>query len=143
MNLLEKWNVEPIKFLFFPLSVFRKNKNGNPYLNQEACELFWKLERRGIEPIVSFDNLTNQEEFSKYADYLKFLKQSQPELGLSAKITFGYEDYLQTPLQPLMDHLQSATYEAFEMDPVKYQEYENAIYSALSDKNVELNGQKL
>jgi len=33
----------------------------------------------------------------------------------------GYEDYLQTPLQPLMDNLESQTYEVFEKDPVKYQ----------------------
>ena len=33
-----------------------------------------------------------------------------------------------------MDHLESATYEAFEMDPVKYQQYEKAIYEALMDR---------
>jgi len=30
----------------------------------------------------------------------------------------GYEDYLQSPLQPLMDNLESGTYEVFEKDPV-------------------------
>ena len=37
------------------------------------------------------------------------------------------------PLQPLMDNLESATYEVFEMDPIKYREYERAIHQALSD----------
>lgn len=46
----------------------------------------------------------------------------------------GYEDYLQTPLQPLMDNLESQTYEVFEKDPVKYQEYQNAVYKALIDR---------
>lgn len=45
----------------------------------------------------------------------------------------GYEDYLQCPLQPLMDNLESQTYEVFEKDPVKYNEYQRAIYSALLD----------
>jgi protein arginine N-methyltransferase 5 len=45
----------------------------------------------------------------------------------------GYEDYLQCPLQPLMDNLESQTEEVFEKDPVKYNEYQRAIYSALLD----------
>lgn len=40
-------------------------------------------------------------------------------------------DYLQAPLQPLMDNLESQTYEAFEKDPVKYKQYERAIVMAL------------
>ena len=46
----------------------------------------------------------------------------------------GYEDYLQCPLQPLMDNLESQTYEVFEKDPVKYNEYQRAIYVALLDR---------
>jgi protein arginine N-methyltransferase 5 len=34
-----------------------------------------------------------------------------------------YWDYLQAPLQPLMDNLESQTYETFEKDPVKYSQY--------------------
>ena len=135
--------MEPIRYLFLAQSIFRRNKNGNPYLDQVFCHLFWKLERRGCEPIVVFENISNTQEISKYADYFRFLKESEPSLSLSAKITFGYEDYLQIPLQPLMDHLESATYEAFEMDPVKYREYENAIHSALLDKRAELIDQPL
>jgi protein arginine N-methyltransferase 5 len=33
-----------------------------------------------------------------------------------------------------MDNLESSTYEVFEMDPVKYNLYEEAIYKALLDK---------
>lgn len=40
-------------------------------------------------------------------------------------------DYLQAPLQPLMDNLESQTYEAFEKDPVKYKQYQRAIVKAL------------
>lgn len=48
-----------------------------------------------------------------------------------ARFARGYEDYLQCPLQPLMDNLESQTYEIFEKDPVKYREYQNAIYAAI------------
>ncbi|RHZ41093.1 hypothetical protein DYB26_013102, partial [Aphanomyces astaci] len=44
-----------------------------------------------------------------------------------------YLDYLQAPLQPLMDNLESQTYETFEQDPVKYERYEVAIAHALAD----------
>lgn len=57
----------------------------------------------------------------------------------------GYEDYLQCPLQPLMDNLESQTYEVFEKDPVKYTQYQTAIYQAINmivtkaeDKNKEM-----
>jgi len=36
-----------------------------------------------------------------------------------------------------MDHLESATYETFEQDPVKYAQYEKAIHRALCDKKSE------
>lgn len=46
----------------------------------------------------------------------------------------GYEDFLQCPLQPLMDNLESHTYEVFEKDPVKYTEYQNAMLKAIIDR---------
>ena len=49
----------------------------------------------------------------------------------------GYEDYLQIPLQPLMDNLDRYTYEIFEKDPVKYREYQRAIRNALTDRKTE------
>lgn len=47
----------------------------------------------------------------------------------------NYMDWLQAPLQPLMDDLGSATYEVFERDPVKYRLYEEAVYQALMDRS--------
>lgn len=43
-------------------------------------------------------------------------------------------DYLQAPLQPLTDNLENDTYEGFERDPVKYRQYEEAVYQALMDR---------
>jgi hypothetical protein len=42
----------------------------------------------------------------------------------AVEFTQGYADFLQAPLQPLMDDLGSMTYEVFERDPVKYNQYE-------------------
>jgi len=50
----------------------------------------------------------------------------------------GYQDYLQSPLQPLTDNLESITYEVFEKDPVKYEWYEKAIALALTDLRSQL-----
>merc|ERR1719330_1395082 len=44
-----------------------------------------------------------------------------------------YHDYLQAPLQPLQDDLESETYEK---DPVKYVQYENAIFQCLQKKKL-------
>jgi len=36
--------------------------------------------------------------------------------------------------KPLMDNLESHTYEVFEKDPVKYSQYQKAIFCALRDR---------
>lgn len=45
-----------------------------------------------------------------------------------------YRNYLQSPLQPLADNLESATYETFENDSIKYEIYEDGLYKAFLDK---------
>ena len=50
-----------------------------------------------------------------------FLEESNNPLS---DFAIGYEDYLQCPLQPLMDNLESQTYEIFEKCPVKYSQYQ-------------------
>lgn len=39
-----------------------------------------------------------------------------------------------------MDNLESCTYEVFEKDPVKYSEYQNAIFKAILDKRPNCEG---
>lgn len=43
------------------------------------------------------------------------------------------EDYLQNPLQPLTENLETMVYEVFEKDQIKYNEYQRAIQKALED----------
>jgi type II protein arginine methyltransferase len=46
----------------------------------------------------------------------------------------GFHDHLQAPLQPLMDNLELSTYDVFEKDPIKYQQYQEAVRQALVDR---------
>ena len=65
--------------------------------------------------------------------YLRWFQNQQPEPTTLEILSTGYQDYLQAPLQPLADNLESVTYEVFEQDPVKYNLYEKAICNALID----------
>lgn len=66
-------------------------------------------------------------------NYIRKLEHTQPPRSLLEQLCVGYQDFLQGPLQPLADNLESVTYEVFEKDPVKYDLYERAIHKALRD----------
>ena len=68
-----------------------------------------------------------------YLNLLRRLQQEQPPKSMIEKFSSGYQDYLQAPLQPLTDNLESITYEVFEKDPVKYDLYSQALERALMD----------
>ncbi|KAI8668945.1 Protein arginine N-methyltransferase [Fusarium keratoplasticum] len=69
-----------------------------------------------------------------YISYLRWLESQQPEFTyLEGATLTSFQDWLQSPLQPLSDNLESATYEVFEGDPVKYSQYEVAVYEALTE----------
>lgn len=69
-----------------------------------------------------------------YAMYMGYLQQQQdPYTRLETETLTGFQDWLQSPLQPLSDNLESATYEMFEGDPVKYNLYEEAMFQAMSE----------
>lgn len=63
---------------------------------------------------------------------MKWLENTQEPLSdLEYHTLASFQDWLQSPLQPLSDNLESATYEVFEGDPVKYNQYEAAAKEAL------------
>ncbi|RYP82612.1 hypothetical protein DL769_001606 [Monosporascus sp. CRB-8-3] len=73
-------------------------------------------------------------EHNAYAAYLRHLERQQEPLSYLEQTTLtNFQDWLQSPLQPLSDNLESVTYEVFEGDPVKYWQYEQAITEALKD----------
>lgn len=72
-----------------------------------------------------------------YVAYLTTgLWSKRKEVDTIEEYTLGFEDTLQAPLQPLMDNLESSTYEVFEKDPVKYERYYEAVKLALLDKDL-------
>ncbi|KAL6885138.1 protein arginine N-methyltransferase [Trichoderma longibrachiatum] len=73
-------------------------------------------------------------ESNGHCDYLRWLEAQQPPFSaLETPILTNFQDWLQSPLQPLSDNLESATYEVFENDAIKYDQYELAIAEALKD----------
>jgi protein arginine N-methyltransferase 5 len=101
-------------------------------------EDFFKI---GAQVVINATSYS--EDLKYYHQYIDFLwnnarQEDSSEDNLHGNFSRGYEDFLQCPLQPLMDNLESHTYEVFEKDPIKYTLYETAIYEALlsrSDQN--------
>jgi type II protein arginine methyltransferase len=73
-------------------------------------------------------------ELNRYVSYMRYLEgQQEPFSYLEQSTLSNFQDWLQSPLQPLSDNLESVTYEVFEGDPVKYNQYEQAIAAALTE----------
>lgn len=61
----------------------------------------------------------------KHYAYLSHLfVNHDSEMTDDLKQEVQYRNYLQSPLQPLADNLEAATYETFENDSIKYELYE-------------------
>ncbi|RKP38469.1 PRMT5 arginine-N-methyltransferase-domain-containing protein [Dimargaris cristalligena] len=133
--LLNQWFAEPLKCVVVPTSTFTTNSKGYPVLSKAHQHL--------VRRLLNFTHYFVIEETAAegptgltghHQKFLRYLAAENPEMSTLEKFAAGYKDYLQSPLQPLMDHLESATYATFEQDPVKYQQYERAIYEALLDR---------
>lgn len=75
------------------------------------------------------------ENLNDYFQYIgNHLFQNHDKLDKEERLEIDYRNYLQSPLQPLADNLESATYETFENDSIKYDMYEEALYKAFMDK---------
>jgi protein arginine N-methyltransferase 5 len=133
---LDRWFSEPIASVIVPKKIFLTNKNGYPVLSKRHQELVRKLFKHTSQFIISdiFNEPLEKNGLPSYQQYLRHLYRTQEQPSEIEKLAIDYEDYLQTPLQPLMDNLESMTYEVFEQDPVKYIQYEEAIYRALLDR---------
>jgi type II protein arginine methyltransferase len=75
----------------------------------------------------------NYKDAAAHLTYMRYLQRHQPSRTTIERFGSGYQDFLQAPLQPLTDNLESVTYEVFEKDPIKYDWYERAIANALLD----------
>ncbi|CAB4490515.1 Skb1 methyltransferase [Rhizophagus irregularis] len=133
---LERWFAEPIKAVILPTKIFLTNAKGYPVLSKKH-QTFVKKLIKNKPNFVIFDDMTNKHQnggFASYQEYIRHLNRTMPELDQIEQFASGYQDFLQSPLQPLMENLESSTYEIFEKDPVKYALYEKAVYHALLDR---------
>ncbi|TPX71519.1 hypothetical protein SpCBS45565_g01044 [Spizellomyces sp. 'palustris'] len=137
-SLLLQWLAEPVKAVILPTSAFISNNKGFPVLSKRHQSFVRKLMEQNVQFVISAESADEKIHPSgglqAYQQYIHHLYRTRPEPDVVDKFASGYHDYLQQPLQPLMDNLESATYEVFEKDPIKYQEYERAIYRALLDR---------
>lgn len=69
-----------------------------------------------------------------YLDHVSYLYQKIDPLPEQERFELDYRDYLQSPMQPLMDNLEVERHEAFEKDSGKYAQYQGAISKALKDR---------
>lgn len=129
MEEIDRWLGEPVKCLILPTTLFLTNKKGYPVLSKAHQAIVKKFATLEVQFILT--GATRYQSISYYHNYLDYLWKGCQNDGTIEKFARGYEDYLQCPLQPLMDNLESQTYEIFEKDPVKYREYQNATYEAI------------
>mmetsp|Transcript_41063 Transcript_41063/g.39565 ORF Transcript_41063/g.39565 Transcript_41063/m.39565 type:complete len:191 (+) Transcript_41063:467-1039(+) len=129
---MKRWLSEQVVGLLLDVSIFVENNKHNPVLpkaHQSICKEFMKnnvrFVLRGKHPN---DNLEG------HYQYLCFLFRNHDKLDEEQKQEVSFRNYLQFPLQPLADNLESSTYEIFENDVIKYQIYEEALYEAFLDK---------
>uniref|UniRef100_A0A3Q2Z3K8 Protein arginine N-methyltransferase 5 n=1 Tax=Hippocampus comes TaxID=109280 RepID=A0A3Q2Z3K8_HIPCM len=133
-TVIDKWLGEPIKAAILPTSVFLTNKKGFPVLSKAHQRLIVRLFKLEAQFIFTGTSRHTEKDFRSYLQYLEYLSQNRPAPNSYELFAKGYEDYLQSPLQPLMDNLESQTYEVFEKDPIKYSQYQQAVYKCLLDR---------
>lgn len=128
---LNRWKAEPIKAIIIPTRLFKRNSNGFPTLPKSFQTILLAFVNFKLH--IIFSGKSNYDDgFISYIQYIKYLySKSKKDLNEVEKFVSPYNDTLQAPLQPLMDNLESQTYEVFEKDPVKYYNYELAIVEAL------------
>lgn len=127
---LDRWLGEPIKAVIAPTSIFLTNKAGFPVLSRPHQIFINKL--FDLDACIFISGEPNQN-VKPYFEYLSFIHDNNKSDKLYS-YSYGYEDLLQVPLQPLINDLDNNVYAVFEQDPIKYQQYEKAITKALTDK---------
>jgi protein arginine N-methyltransferase 5 len=161
---LGRWHAEPVRHIFLPCTSFIPNAKAYPVLSKSmqaflkgifrvrlpflafvsqgdaSVDVAGSLSRHVAQfrPTVVLSgthrNLHSAGGHLAYAQYVRFLYRKSHELVPVEEYAQGYMDHLQQPLQPLMDNLEGETYEGFEKDPIKYRQYEEAVFRALMDR---------
>ncbi|WPH04446.1 protein arginine n-methyltransferase skb1 [Acrodontium crateriforme] len=160
-TLQSRWFSEPVRLLNLPRTSFLRNAKGFPVLSkphqqyltrflrlrtapwvllsdvgtipEPACQSIQQVATMEPTPAEAAANPKQPEDPIGHLRYMRHLQQTQPPRPMIERFGQGYQDYLQSPLQPLTDNLESITYEVFEKDPVKYDSYQQACVLALKD----------
>lgn len=132
------WQAEPLRGVVIPGDGFVCNAKGHPVLPKHTQRLLTRLYTLAEPvPVILTGDLSDMSDRTLYLRWLLDPERLQSAVSAEQRavsaFAAGFENVLQTPLQPLRDHLPSETYEVFERDPVKYQQYQTAIALALSD----------
>lgn len=153
-NSIGRWFGEPVRAAILHTDSFLTNAKGYPCLSKRHQKLMTAFFNHSIQIVISGTPIhrlpiTSAELAAKdtndvdgisrhplrsYLDYVGFLYQRMDSLPQQERFELGYRDFLQSPLQPLMDNLEAQTYETFEKDTVKYIQYERAVSKALLER---------
>jgi protein arginine N-methyltransferase 5 len=130
---LERWLGEPVQVLILPTSVFLANRHGFPVLPKAHQSFVVRMAAHRVQLVISGPaSAASKGGMYAYHEYVRhLLKRNAGNESANDPFDAPYRDVLQAPLQPLQDNLESQTYETFERDPVKYNQYEEAVRKAL------------
>nr|VDD40740.1 unnamed protein product [Brassica oleracea] len=147
---LGRWMGESVRAAIISTDSFLTNARGYPCLSKRHQKLIAGFFDHAAQVVVSgkpVHNLpkasdsntegTQRHPLRSYLDYVAYLFQKMEPLPEQERIELGYRDFLQAPLQPLMDNLEAQTYETFERDSTKYIQvccYQRAVAKALVDR---------
>ncbi|XP_039019982.1 protein arginine N-methyltransferase 1.5-like isoform X1 [Hibiscus syriacus] len=155
VNAIGRWFGESVRVAIIHTDSFLTNARGYPCLSKSHQKLITGFFNNSVQMIISGKPLHNipaetigstadhtdknvnskpRHPLKSYLDYVGYLYQRMEPLSEQERIELGYRDFLQAPLQPLMDNLEAQTYETFEKDSVKYLQYQRAISNALLDR---------
>ena len=129
---LQQWLGEPVRGVVVPTCAFVPNAKGYPTLPPRLKTLVVALYARKAQFVLT-GKARHQHGYVAYQRYLAHICRAAFPECLTEREEFedGWLDYLQVPLQPLGNNLESNTYEVFEKDPVKYARYREAVRRAL------------
>jgi protein arginine N-methyltransferase 5 len=134
----QHWLAEPVKLVMLDSTNFVENPSGYPVLPKRvkafAMDLMTICSQFSVKQSLDRSAIHPKGGPTCYKDYLVHINTARPGQDDIERFAAGYDDYLQMPLQPLMDNLDNGTYEVFEQDPIKYAQYEEAVRRALLDR---------
>ncbi|KAG2372807.1 hypothetical protein C9374_013171 [Naegleria lovaniensis] len=133
---LSVWIAENVRTIILNLDLFsRPVNNATPFLHDEVAQFLAKTFKYDIQFVLSAAGFENEPSpnMTLYKRTIASLFETSCMLTNVEVFSKSFRDFLQRPLQPLIDNLDSQTYEVFERDPIKYMLYEKSAEKALLD----------